>query len=255
MIASIVCTAIGTTRIQIRSMHRFLGAVLVLFVSTMIAPGNAVATRINAPGDPALAGAVTQTFDSAAANTFFGSQTFLIAGDGFTVTTVSRELHIDNQFCSSFGTSGNCLDTMNNTNQANDDFDVVFTGFSGGLVSAFGFSLNALDNDWTIETFDVNDVLLSSYLIASQSPGLTGFNRRGYFGATENAPISYFTVRSAGNDRALIDDFSYVAVPEPNAGMLIGLGLLTLAGSRFRDQPTRRHASTSKSWPISFSSD
>ena len=48
-------------------------------------------------------------------------------------------------------------------------------------------------------------------------------------------PIEYFTVRSAGNDRALIDDFSYRVVPEPNLAMLIALGLLTLAGTRIRD--------------------
>jgi len=199
----------------------------------LLLPGHAFATLITSAGDAALSGALIQDFDSEAPDTFFTSQTFLIGIDGFTVSPVGRELHIDDQFCGSFGTAGNCLDTMNNTNQANDDFDVVFTN---GGVSAFGFALNALDNDWTVETYDVNDILLGTYVIASQSPGLTGFNRRGYFGATESVSIQYFTVRSAGNDRALIDNFSYVAVPEPNVGMLLGLGLLTLAGSRFRQQ-------------------
>jgi len=50
-----------------------------------------------------------------------------------------------------------------------------------------------------------------------------------------------FAVRSAGNDRALIDDFSFVKVPEPNIAMLLGLSLLTLAGTRIRDlQPRPR---------------
>jgi hypothetical protein len=100
---------------------------------------------------------------------------------------------------------------MNSSYQANDDFDVVFTG---GGVSAFGFVINALDIDWTIGTFDEFDNLLGYYTLASQSPGLTEFDRRGYFGATEIAAIQYFTVRSAGGDRALIDDVSYV-VPVP----------------------------------------
>ena len=153
------------------------------------------------------------------------------------MTPVSRELYIDNVFCAPFGTTGNCLDTMNNTGQANDDFDVIFTG---GGVSAFRFVLNALDNDWTVKTYDASDNLLGTYTILSQSPKLTGFARRGYFGATEAAVIQYFTVRSTGNDRALIDDFSYVPVPEPNVGILLGLGLLTLAGSRFREQGVAR---------------
>ena len=109
------------------------------------------------------------------------------------MTPVSRELHID----------------------------VIFTG---GGVSAFGFVLNALDNDWTVETYDASDNLLGTYTILSQSPALTGFARRRYFGATEATVIQYFTVRSTGNDRALIDDFSYVPVPEPNVGILLGLG-------------------------------
>lgn len=75
----------------------------------------------------------------------------------------------------------------------------------------------------------------------SQSPKLTGFNRRGYFGATEVPPSQYFTVGSAGDDRAPIDDFSFVRVPEPNIAMLLGLSLLTLAGTRIRDlQPRPR---------------
>ena len=208
-----------------------LGAILCL---SWLAPGNAFGLLITNAGDAALTGALIQDFDSTVANSYLTSQTFLIGTDGFTVTPISREIHIDNQYCGSFGTFGNCLDTMNNSGQANDDFDVVFTGVG---VTAFGFDLNALDNDWTIQTYDTNDVLLGTYVISSQSPGLTGFNRRGYFGATEALPIQYFTVRSAGNDRALIDNFAYaVPVPEPNVAMLLGLGLLTLAGTRFREQ-------------------
>ena len=179
---------------------------------------------------------MVQDFDSSAANSYFTSQTFLIGTDGFTVTPVTREFHIDNQWCGQFGTAGNCLDTMNNSGQANDDFDVVFTGAG---VTAFGFDLNALDNDWTVETYDTNGLLLGTYVIPSQSPGLTGFNRRSYFGVTEASAIQSFTVRSTGNDRALIDNFAYTPVPEPNVAMLLGLGLLTLAGTRFREQALR----------------
>jgi hypothetical protein len=194
----------------------------------IMAPGSALATQIFSSGDAALTGALIQNFDGEAADTYFTSQTFLIGADGFTVTPLAQEMHIDVTYCASFGTTGNCLDTMNNAGQANDDFDVVFTDKG---VSAFGFALNALDTAWTVRTYDVFDNLLGTYTIPSQSPGLTGFNRRGYFGAAESVAIQYFTVRSAGNDRALIDDFAYV-VPEPNVSMLISLGLLVLAGNR-----------------------
>jgi hypothetical protein len=214
----------------------------IVFVSFMSIPGSAFGLRIAGPGDAALSGALIQDFDGEAADTYFTSQTFSIGLDGFTVAPISTELHIDNQYCASFGTTGNCLDTFNAVGQANDEFNVTFSGIG---VTAFGFVLNALDLDWTIETYDANDNLLGTYLIASQSPGLTGFNRRGYFGATEVQPIQYFTVRSPGEDRALIDDFSYVPmpapvpVPEPNVAMLLGLSLLTLAGTRIRDLQPR----------------
>jgi len=207
-----------------------------VLVVLMLAPGSAFSLLITGAGDAALTGALVQNFDGEAADTYFTSQTFLIGVDGFTVTPVAAELHIDDQFCASFGTSGNCLDTMNNAGQANDDFDVVFTGIG---VTAFGFALNALDVDWTVQTFDASNNLLGTYVISSQSPGLTGFDRRGYFGATEASWVQSFTVRSAGNDRALIDDFSYVVVPEPDVAMLLGLGLLTLAGTRIRDLQPR----------------
>jgi hypothetical protein len=108
--------------------------------------------------------------------------------------------------------------------------------------NAFGMLINsagedALDSDWTVGTCDADDKRLETDLIASQSPGSTGFNGPGFFEATGSSAIQYSTMHSGGNDRELIDDFSYaVPVPEPNVGMLLGLGLLTLAGSRFRQQ-------------------
>lgn len=198
------------------------GAILWLL---WLAPITASATLITSPGDAALSGALLQTFDSEPIG-YFGSRSFLIGSDGFTVSAVSSDLLLDDAFCASFGTSGSCLDTIASNNATNDDLDIVFTGAG---VSAFGFALNALDVDWTIETYAANGDLLGSYLVASQSPGATGFDRRGYFGATEVLPIQSFTIRSAGSDRALIDDFSFVPVPEPSAALLAGLGLIGLA--------------------------
>jgi len=190
----------------------------------MIASGTAGATLITSAGDVALIGALVEDFDGYAP-AYFVSQPFLTGTEGFTVTAVSNDLHIDDSYCTSFGTGGSCLDTLNISGTGNDQFDVVFAETG---VSAFGFDLMALDTDWTVETYDTNDILLSSYVIASQSPALTGFDRRGYFGATESAAIQYFTVRSVGGDRALIDNFAFVPVPEPSTALLAGLGLIGL---------------------------
>ena len=210
---------------------RVFAVALAVAAYSPLAPSDAEAARINSAGDPALVGADVQNFNTAPLAAF-ASQSFLIGANGFTISSITSNLQITNTFCSNFGTTGACFDTINSSGAANDDFDVVFTG-SG--VSAFGFAINALDIAWTVTTYGVGNVLLNTYVINSQSPGLTGNNRRGYFGATETAAIQYFQVRStAGSDRALIDDFAYTPVPEPGAAVLLGLGLAYLAGSRSR---------------------
>ena len=224
--------ALGHSRRSLSGIATRLSAVaLAVAAFSPLAPSDAEAARINSAGDPALAGALVQDFNTAPLAAF-ASQSFLIGSDGFTISSTTSNLQITNSFCSNFGTTGGCFDTINSSGAANDDFDVVFTG-SG--VSAFGFAINALDISWTVTTYGAGNVLLNTYVINSQSPGLTGNNRRGYFGATETAAIQYFQVRStAGSDRALIDDFAYLPVPEPGAAVLIGLGLAFLAGSRSR---------------------
>ncbi len=183
----------------------------------------ALATFISSAADPALSGATTFDFDSEPGDIYFGTRTF---GGAFTFTADANDLHIDDVWCASFGTTGNCLDTLSSGGQPNDHFRIDFIT----SVSAFGFVLNALDTDWVMETYDASDNLLGSYTILSQSPGLTGFNRRGYAGASEATPISYVTITSPGaDDRALIDDFAWVAIPEPSLAWLLGLGLTGLA--------------------------
>ncbi len=207
-----------------------LGVVLSLATLGSAVPRNAEALRINSASDSALSGAMTQTFDAIPVG-YFTSQSFLLGANGFTIAAVAGNVHIDDAFCGNFGTSGRCFDTVNSGGAANDDFDVTFTG-SG--VSAFGFAINALDADWTVQTFAAGNVLLNTYVINSQSPGLTGNNRRGYFGATESLAIQSFQIRSTGSDRALIDDFAFVSAPEPGTVLLVGFGLALLAASRSR---------------------
>jgi hypothetical protein len=210
---------------------RLLAVASVVVALSPLVPRDAEAARINSAGDPALAGALVQNFDSSALAAF-ASQSFLIGSDGFTISSTTSNVQITNTFCGNFGTTGACFDTLSSSGAANDDVDVVFTGAG---VSAFGFAINALDIAWTVTTFGAGNTLLGTYVINSQSPGLTGDARRGYFGATESAAIQSIQIRSsAGSDRALIDDFAYVPVPEPGAALLIGLGLAVLGGSRAR---------------------
>ncbi len=221
---------LGRPRSAIARRALELGVALSLAAFGSAVPWDAAALRINSASDSALTGAVTQTFDTIPVG-YFTSQSFLIGANGFTIATVAGDVHIDDVYCGDFGTAGRCFDTLNSGGAANDDFNVTFTG-SG--VRAFGFAINALDGDWTVQTFAAGNVLLSTYVISSQSPALTGNNRRGYFGATESQAIQSVQIRSTASDRALIDNFAFVPAPEPGTALLVGFGLALLAGSRSR---------------------
>jgi hypothetical protein len=145
--------------------RRSLALAAAVVAVTSSSPEQAAALRINSAADPALSGALIQTFDTIPVG-YFTSQSFLIGSNGFTISAVANDVHIDDVFCGNFGTSGRCFDTVRSNGTANDDINVTFTG-SG--VSAFGFAINALDIDWTVQTFAAGDVLLNTYTITSQS--------------------------------------------------------------------------------------
>ncbi len=78
----------------------------VALATFVLLPTSAFGLLISGPGDSALIGALIQDFDTEASDTYFTDQTFLIGSDGFTVTPLAQELHIDIQWCDDFGTTG-----------------------------------------------------------------------------------------------------------------------------------------------------
>lgn len=187
----------------------------------------AAALFIDAASDPALVGAVVHDLDNQPDGLRF--QRAVVDGV-LTISTSSGELLFDDAWTANFGTTGISLQTRYLT--GGDDFRIDFAT----PVRAFGMNVNALDIDWTLETYDTAGNLLGSYRIRRQLP--PGSNRRrGYAGAVEAGPIASARIHGAGrHDWALVDNIAVVAVPEPRSLLLMGLGTLGLAvAGRRRD--------------------
>jgi len=205
-------------------MRLILVAIAVLFA----AASSQAATILTSSADPALAGATLIDFNGEPDNTDFATATVGV----LTVRTNTNNLRFDDQYSAQFGTSGIAVETR--SGGSNDDLELVFAT----SVVAFGFDLNALDIGLTMELYDGGGTLIDSFLIPSQpSLGMSGNARRDYWGASSAVPIARVRlVNATQHDFFLVDNVSYVPIPEAGTVVLLTLGLtgLALGGSRGR---------------------
>ncbi len=194
---------------------------LALALVLAAAPATA-ATMITNPLDPALAGATVIDFDGESDGTSFATASV----GALSILSNTNLLQFDDDWAAQFGTTGIALETR--LGPANDDLVLTFAA----PVAAFGFAINALDIDLTMNLYDGIGNLVDSFTIANQpGQGLSGFARRGYAGASSAVPIARLQIVNASqHDWFLIDDVAFVAaVPEVASTMLLGVGLLGLA--------------------------
>lgn len=204
-------------------MSRLLLALALLLAATQ-APA---ATMITSSLDAALSGATVIDLDAETDGTNFVNASI----GGLTVLSNTNTLRFDDDWAFRFGTTGIAIETR--FGGAANDLELVFAA----PVVAFGFDITALDIDLTMNLFDALGNLIDSFTIANQpGQGLTGFNRRGYAGASSATPIARVQLSNAArHDWFLIDNIAMVAaVPEAATGLLLMTGLIGLAlvGSR-----------------------
>lgn len=166
---------------------------------------------ITSSTDPALSGATVEGFDSYA----LGNIVSLVTDD-FTLTefeSAGASLKIENRN-GTFGITGLAL-----TSYTGHGFKVDFAS----PVSAFGIHIGAADTGktWTIEAFNPAGTSLGSDSVLITSAQ----NSNGFFIGWSDASIgSVDLTPSAFPDVVILDNLSFVAVPEPaTSALFIGL--------------------------------
>jgi hypothetical protein len=196
---------------------------VIFFVFALCFSANAY--FINSASDPALVGASVTTFDTDTP----GAYTTYITND--------NNLQIDSLDGRSFYISADYAGQYNNPGQAIENAygtgSFKFSGpGGGGTTSAFGFNWGASDTAWTLTAYGISNNLLESY----QLPITYSSNAGDFFGIA--APgIYYVTLTGDSGDYVFVDNFTIEQggnhqIPEPATMLLLGLGLMGLAGIR-----------------------
>lgn len=185
-------------------------------IALVASMGSAHGAFISSAGDPALAAASLETFNSPST----GGYTSLSLAD----VTVSAT-----GFSVSVGGNGE----FTPPNPAGDKFLLIDTHLLtftfNNAVSAFGIVIGATNSEQTISAYDAGGNLLESAIIPNQVATMP-FPYSGFYGfSSTTSNIAKFTVTNT-NDAVVYDDLYYTssaaAVPEPTSIAMWGLSLV-----------------------------
>lgn len=235
--------------------------ILLVSLMVLLCSTGAWADLITSSSDAAVVSLPVIDFESQSLSNYDSGHSLTI-GSGTTVTFQAMDSHF--QITDGhYGSFGNFSGWYNTTGH------FLSNGFYSGLgngpgfmqlkisfsdpVSAFGFNMGAIDNYWTLAAYTSGGVQIESDTLPlpvyNYGQGIVSSNTGEFYGIKSEAeiisyvlltntgkPLPFSTSYPGGYDWIFIDNLrspvSDIPVPIPSAALLLGSGLLGLAGLR-----------------------
>lgn len=169
-------------------------------------------TLISSASDPKLAGSTLIDFESVTINSY---SPLTVSG-----VTFGPSVTVDASYSNSYNNPGR---SINNNAGAVSNLTIDFAA----PVSAFGFNFGASDYTWTLNAYNSSNSLLASRTL----PAIGASNNTAlyFYGlGIGSATITKVTLTTGSSDFIFIDNFRFLAVPEPSIFALVATGVLGL---------------------------
>lgn len=203
-----------------------LRLLLIVSLFAIVGRETSAQTQITSSSSSLLTGATVITFETVTPGTF---SNLTVSGVTFGAES-TKLITVDSTLSGSYNNTGQSLqNTYSGT--AFGNLTITFST----PVSAFGFNWGASDATWTLTAFDAGNNVLEAFGL----PITTSSNAGEFYGlGGYSAAITKATLIGPTSDYVFIDNFKFVAVPEP-ATYALALGLAALVVTAWR----RREAS------------